>query len=64
MAMTHGVAGQTVRNTMTIKLMLNGTPDVAVLEDNVATDDFFALLPLGVKLEDYAVTEKLAGLPP
>ncbi|WP_052018842.1 cyclophilin-like fold protein [Brucella intermedia] len=48
---------------MTIKFTLNGTPVVAVLEDNATTRDFLALLPLKVKLEDFAATEKIAYLP-
>lgn len=54
---------QTAQKTMKIKFTLNGTPVVAILEDNAATRDFLALLPLKVKLEDYAATEKIAYLP-
>lgn len=55
--------GQTAEKTMKIKFTLNGTPVVAVLEDNATTRDFLALLPLKVKLEDFAATEKIAYLP-
>jgi hypothetical protein len=55
--------GQTAQKTMTIKFTLNGTPVVAVLEDNATTRDFLALLPLKVKLDDFAATEKIAYLP-
>ncbi|QQF06199.1 cyclophilin-like fold protein [Sinorhizobium meliloti] len=48
---------------MKIKFTLNGTPVVAVLEHNATTRDFLALLPLRVKLEDFAATEKIAYLP-
>lgn len=47
---------------MKIKFTLNATPVVAVLEDNATTRDFLALLPLRVKLEDFAATEKIAYL--
>ncbi|MDP9734770.1 UNVERIFIED_ORG: hypothetical protein QE446_004913 [Rhizobium sp. SORGH_AS260] len=53
---------QTTQETMKIKFTLNGTPVAAVLEDNATTRDFLALLPLKVKLEDYAATEKIAYL--
>lgn len=54
---------QTAQKTMTIKFTLNGTTVAAVLEDNATTRDFLALLPLKVKLEDFAATEKIAYLP-
>jgi len=54
---------ETAQKTMKIKFTLNGTPVAAVLEDNATTRDFLALLPLKVKLEDYAATEKIAYLP-
>jgi hypothetical protein len=54
---------QTAQKTMMIKFTLNGTPVVAVLEDNATTCDFLALLPLKVKLDDFAATEKIAYLP-
>lgn len=54
---------QTAQKTMKIKFTLNGTPVVAILEDNATTRDFLALLPLKVKLEDFAATEKIAYLP-
>ncbi|WP_425305560.1 hypothetical protein, partial [Brucella intermedia] len=34
---------QSAQKTMTIKFTLNGTPVVAVLEDNATTRDFLAL---------------------
>jgi hypothetical protein len=54
---------QIAQQTMMIKFTLNGTPVVAVLEDNATTRDFLALLPLKVKLDDFAATEKIAYLP-
>lgn len=54
---------QTAQKNMKIKFTLNGAPVVALLDDNATTRDFLALLPLRVKLEDYAATEKIAYLP-
>lgn len=54
---------QTPQTNMKVTFTLNGTPIVAVLEDNATTRDFLALLPLKVKLEDFAATEKIAYLP-
>lgn len=54
---------QTAQKTMKIKFTLNGTPVVAILEDKPTTRDFLALLPVKVKLEDFAATEKIAYLP-
>ena len=54
---------QTAQKTMKIKFTFNGTPVVAVLEDSATTRDFLTLLPLKVKFEDYASTEKIAYLP-
>lgn len=51
------------RNAMKIKFVLNGTPVSATLEDNATSRDFLAVLPLKVKLEDYAAIEKIAYLP-
>lgn len=53
---------QSAQRTMKIKFTLSGTPVFAVLEDNATTRDFLALLPLKVKLEDFAATEKIAYL--
>lgn len=35
----------------------------ATLDNNDSARDFAALLPLNLKLKDYAATEKIAGLP-
>jgi hypothetical protein len=48
---------------MKIKFSFNGTQVVADLKDSATTRDFLALLPLRVKLEDFAATEKIAYLP-
>ena len=36
---------------------------LATLDDNASAQDFAALLPLDITLEDYAATEKIAHLP-
>ena len=48
---------------MKIRLTINGRPTTATLIDNPTTRDFIALLPMTLKLEDYASTEKIAYLP-
>lgn len=48
---------------MQIHFTLGETVVTASLEDNPATRDFLAMLPLTVTLEDYASTEKIAYLP-
>ena len=48
---------------MKIRLIIEGTPLVATLDDNAAARDFAALLPLTLTLEDYAETEKISDLP-
>lgn len=50
-------------HTMKIRFDLNGTSVVAALEDNASTRSFVAMLPLTLKLDDYAGTEKIAYLP-
>jgi len=49
--------------TVKIHLTLNGISTTASLIDSPTTRDFIALLPLTLKLEDYANTEKIAYLP-
>jgi len=46
-----------------IRLAINGKLLTATLIDSPTTRDFIALLPLTLKLEDYASTEKIAYLP-
>ncbi|MFJ4048951.1 cyclophilin-like fold protein [Pseudomonas hunanensis] len=48
---------------MKINLLINGQSVPATLDDNAASRDFLALLPLTLKLSDYASTEKVADLP-
>lgn len=48
---------------MKIRLTINGKSMTATLDDNPAARDFLALLPITLKLEDYASTEKVAYLP-
>lgn len=49
--------------TMKIRLTINGMPTTATLIDSPTTRDFIALLPMTLKLDDYASTEKIAYLP-
>jgi len=48
---------------MKIRIILNGAELSATLEDNAASRDFVALLPLDLMLSDYNNTEKVADLP-
>lgn len=48
---------------MKIRLTINGMPTTATLIDSPSTRDFVALLPMTLKLDDYASTEKIAYLP-
>lgn len=48
---------------MKIRLSINGMPTTATLIDSPTTRDFIALLPMTLKLDDYASTEKIAYLP-
>jgi hypothetical protein len=48
---------------MKIRIIIDGAELTATLEDNVASRDFAALLPLDLTLEDYNGTEKIADLP-
>lgn len=48
---------------MKIRVTINGKSITATLIDSPATRDFIAQLPLTLKLEDYASTEKIAYLP-
>lgn len=48
---------------MKIRIVVNGKELNATLEDNAASRDFFAMLPLDLDLMDYNSTEKVAHLP-
>ena len=48
---------------MKIQVTINGKAMIATLADNPTSRDFMTLLPLSLKLEDYASTEKIAYLP-
>jgi len=48
---------------MKIRLAIDGQSVAATLVDNATTRDFLSLLPLTLKLEDYASTEKIAYPP-
>ena len=54
---------QQSENAMKIRLTINGKSATATLVDNATARDFFSLLPLTLKLEDYAATEKIAYPP-
>ncbi len=48
---------------MKIRIIVDGAELGATLEDNAASRDFAALLPLDLTLSDYHGTEKIADLP-
>jgi len=48
---------------MKIRMTIDGTSVTATLDDTEAARDFASLLPLTLRLEDYASTEKIAFLP-
>ena len=48
---------------MKIRLIFNGTILTATMYDNPTARDFIKLLPLTLKLDDYAGTEKISQLP-
>lgn len=47
---------------MKIRLTINGKSTTATLIDNPTARDFIAMLPMTLKLDDYASTEKIAYL--
>ena len=53
----------TKRDSMKIRLVFDETILTATMIDNPTTRDFISLLPLTLKLEDYAGTEKISQLP-
>lgn len=48
---------------MKLRMHVNGEVVTATLDDTAAARDFAALLPLSLTLEDYAVIERISGLP-
>ena len=48
---------------MKIRLTISGKSTTATLADTPTTRDFVTLLPMTLKLDDYASTEKIAYLP-
>ncbi len=54
---------KSIVNTMKLVIRIDGEPISATLEDNAASRDFLALLPLTLTLKDYASTEKVSDLP-
>jgi hypothetical protein len=59
------VEGNTMNNSeqYNIKITFGDTLLTATLYDNQTTRDFISLLPLDLKLEDYASKEKISSLP-
>ncbi|MFT3688615.1 cyclophilin-like fold protein [Paenirhodobacter sp.] len=57
------LAAEAKESTMKIRLTLQGAVLTATLEDNAASRDFLAMLPLDLTLADYNATEKIADLP-
>ena len=59
------VEGSTMNNSeqYNIKIVIEDTTLTATLDDNPTTRDFISLLPLDLKLEDYAGKEKVNSLP-
>ncbi len=50
-------------HTMKIRFTISGKAATATLIDSPTARDFIALLPLALKMEDYASTEKVSYLP-
>lgn len=50
-------------NLMKMRITSGGTVLTATMYDNATAKDFVALLPLTLKITDYASTEKVADLP-
>jgi hypothetical protein len=48
---------------MKIRMDVDGTRIIAMLDDNATSKDFASLLPLGLTLDDYNGTEKISDLP-
>lgn len=48
---------------MKIRILIDGEPLAATLDDNAAARDFAALLPLELTLSDYHGIEKVSDLP-
>ena len=61
----NAVEGNTMDNSKQYKITVTTADTVlsAILYDNPTTRDFISLLPLDLKLDDYAGTEKISYLP-
>lgn len=59
------IGGEVVSSgsTARIKLTVSNEPVIVKMNDNPTSNDFLTLLPITVKLEDYAGTEKISYLP-
>src|SRR5207244_10752150 len=56
-------AGTPQKETMKVRIDIDGTPLMASLVDTAPAWDFASLLPLRLTLTDYAGTEKISDLP-
>lgn len=60
---TESRSTQVTEEAVKIRIIAKGRAFTAVLEDNAASRDFAALLPIELTLKDYHGTEKIADLP-
>ncbi len=60
---TNHIAYAKEDNLMKIRITSGDTELTATMYDNATAKDFIALLPLTLKITDYASTEKVADLP-
>lgn len=57
------IAFNTQENPMKLRIILDGKTITATLNDSQASREFASLLPLTLKLKDYAGEEKISDLP-
>lgn len=57
------IARHTQENPMKLRIILDGKTITATLNDSQTSREFAALLPLTLKLNDYAGEEKISDLP-
>ena len=60
---TAAVRDHQTGNAMKIQIEIEDRTIAATLDDNPTARDFAALLPLTLRLRDYAATEKISDLP-
>lgn len=58
-----GALADEAKENLKIRLTFQGEALTATLEDNAASRDFLAMLPLDLTLTDYNANEKIADLP-